>query len=65
VSCGDVGSFAAKSFANTRPGSVLRIPARRALLQIFIKTTPHHRLLFFVALGFTLSGSLHKDGFER
>jgi hypothetical protein len=25
------------------------------LLQIFIKTTPHHRLLSFVALGFTRS----------
>jgi hypothetical protein len=57
VSCGDVGSFAAKSSANTRHGFVLRIPARRALLQIFIKTTPHHRLqswwaILFLSLNF-------------
>jgi hypothetical protein len=47
VSCGDGGSFAAKSYENTRGLRSLGRPAfaPRAFLQIFIKTTPHHRLV--------------------
>jgi hypothetical protein len=47
-----VGSFAAKSSANTRCGCLALIRFHRALLQIFIKTTPHHRLRAFVAFCF-------------
>jgi hypothetical protein len=37
--------------------------APRALLQIFIKTTPHHRLRSFVALSFTHSASRYYYAF--
>jgi hypothetical protein len=39
--------------------------APRALLQIFIKTTPHHRLLSFVALCFVRSLSRYFDAFDH
>jgi hypothetical protein len=37
--------------------------APRALFQIFIKTTPHHRLLSFVALCFVRGLSRYFDAF--
>jgi hypothetical protein len=49
-----------QNLAQTRADCVSSPPpfAPRALLQIFIKTTPHHRLRFFVAFSFTRSWSL-------
>ena len=44
MSCGDVGSFAAKSSENTRLREQSSSVGHRATRKIFIKTTPHHRL---------------------
>jgi hypothetical protein len=45
--------------------SSYRVFAPRALLQIFIKTTPHHRLLSFVALCFVHSLSRYFYAFDH